>query len=312
MNDLIDMSQLELIFLGTGGSWPTVQRNVTSIALKKDGKVILFDCGEGTQRQIQKSSLSYMQISEIFISHFHGDHFLGLSGLLQTMQLNDRKEPVHIYGPQGMDELAVKLVTLGYFRPAFPIFSHEVYDKDTLSFDDYSIDVLQTDHGVPSLSYRFREPNRPGKFNKPKALELGVPEGPLFSKLQRGNVVELSDGKKIYPRMVLGSPRPGRTVVYSGDTKPVDSMISFAKNADVLVHEATFDESLQERANDYGHSTAKQAAEIASKAKVDILVLTHISPRYLSVKQLKKEAESVFTPVLIPRDLQTFSVKLKK
>jgi ribonuclease Z len=306
------MSQLEVIFLGTGGSWPTVQRNVTSVALKKDGEVILFDCGEGTQRQIQRSSLSYMDISHIFISHFHGDHFLGLSGLLQTMQLNDRKEPVHIYGPSGIDELAVKLVTLGYFRPSFPIFSHEIYDEDTLSFDGYFIDVLQTDHGVPSLAFRFREPIRPGKFDKPKALELGIPEGPLFSKLQRGNMVELANGRKILPEMVLGPSRPGRIVVYSGDTKPVNSMISFAEHADVLIHEATFDESLSERANDYGHSTAKQAAEIALKAEVDLLVLTHISPRYLSVKQLKKEAEEVFNPVIIPKDLHSLHVKLKK
>ena len=306
------MTQLELIFLGTGGSWPTVQRNVTSVALKRGGEVLLFDCGEGTQRQIQKSSLSYMQISKIFISHFHGDHFLGLSGLLQTMQLNDRKEPVHIYGPAGMDELAVKLVTLGYFRPTFPIFSHEVYDGDSLSFDSFSIDVLATDHGVPSLAYRFREPTRPGKFDKSKALSLGIPEGPLFSKLQKGNAITLEDGRMIQPEMVLGPPRPGRIVVISGDTKPIDSMVSFAEHADVLIHEATFDDSLQDRANDYGHSTAKQAAEIAAKASVDHLVLTHVSPRYLNVAPLKKEAEEVFSSVLIPHDLQTLSVQLKK
>jgi ribonuclease Z len=311
-NDKEDMTQLELIFLGTGGSWPTVQRNVTSIALKRGGDVLLFDCGEGTQRQIQKSSLSYMQISRIFISHFHGDHFLGLSGLLQTMQLNDRKDPVHIYGPAGMDELAVKLVTLGYFKPTFPIFSHEVYDKDSISFEDFYIDVLSTDHGVPSVAYRYREPFRPGKFDKPKALALGIPEGPLFSKLQRGDAIELSNGKKIFPEMVLGKKRPGRTIVISGDTKPVDSMVSFAEHADVLIHEATFDESLKKRANDYGHSTAKQAAEIAAKAKVDQLVLTHLSPRYFSIKQLKKDAEEVFSPVIIPRDLDVLSVKLKQ
>jgi len=306
------MTQLELIFLGTGGSWPTVQRNVTSIAIKRAGEALLFDCGEGTQRQIQKSSLSYMQISHIFISHFHGDHFLGLSGLLQTMQLNDRQDPVHIYGPPGMDELAIKLVSLGFFKPTFPIFSHEVYDDDTLSFDSFSIDVLGTNHGIPSLAYRLREQTRPGKFNKPKALSLGVPEGPLFSQLQQGNTVELSDGRKILPKMVLGPPRPGRKIVISGDTRPIDSMISFAHQADVLIHEATFDESLQKRANEYGHSTAMQAAKIAKEAEVDTLVLTHISPRYLSVKQLKKEAEEIFTPTIIPRDLDTFNVKLKK
>lgn len=306
------MSQLELFFLGTGGSWPTVQRNVTSVALKKDGDVLLFDCGEGTQRQIQKSSISYMQISHIFISHFHGDHFLGLPGLLQTMQLNDRKDPVHIYGPAGMDELSVKLVTLGYFRPTFPIYSHEVHDEDTLSFDDYFIDVLQTSHGIPSLAFRFREPNRPGKFDKPKALSLGVPEGPLFSQLQQGHSVELDNGKKVEPTMVLGPKRPGRTIVLSGDTEPIDAMVSFADHADVLIHEATFDESLQQRANSYGHSTAQQAAEIARDAHVDTLVLVHISPRYLSSRKLQKEAEEVFSPVIIPKDLDVLEVKLKK
>lgn len=306
------MTQLEIIFLGTGGSWPTVQRNVTSIGLKRGGDVLLFDCGEGTQRQIQKSSLSYMQISHIFISHFHGDHFLGLPGLLQTMQLNDRKEPVHIYGPSGMDQLLIKLVSLGFFKPKFPIFSHEVYDEDTISFDSFHIDVLATNHGVLSLAYRFREFTRPGRFNKSKALDLGIPEGPLFSKLQQGHSIELKDGQKILPKMVLGPPRPGRKIVYSGDTKPLDEMISFAKDVDVLIHEATFDESLKERANEYGHSTAKQAALIASEANVDKLFLTHISPRYLSINPLKKEAEKEFSSVLVPNDLDSFSVRLKK
>lgn len=306
------MSQLDLIFLGTGGSWPTVQRNVTSVAIKRGGEVLLFDCGEGTQRQIQKSSLSYMQISKIFISHFHGDHFLGLPGLLQTMQLNDRKEPIHIFGPPGIDELCIKLVTLGYFRPTYPIISHEVNTNDSIDFDSYTIDVLATNHGVPSLAFRFREPERPGKFNKPKALSLGIPEGPLFSQLQKGKKITLADGRKILPSMVLGPARPGRTIVISGDTRPCKSMISFAKHADVLVHEATFDESLRDRARDYGHSTAQQAAEIALKAKVDQLILTHVSPRYLSTKELRKEAENVFDHVLIPNDFDSVHVSLKQ
>lgn len=306
------MTQLDLIFLGTGGSWPTVQRNVTSVALKRAGEIILFDCGEGTQRQIQKSSLSYMQISKIFISHFHGDHFLGIPGLLQTMQLNDRTDPLHLYGPAGMDELAVKLVTLGYFKPAFPIFSHEVYDGDLLSFGSFFIDILEVDHGVPSLAYRYREPKRPGRFNKPKAVSLGIPEGPLFSQLQHGKTIKLADGRTILPEMILGPPRPGRTIVISGDTRPVDRMISFAKKADILIHEATFDESLVDRAHAYGHSTAKQAAIIASKAKVDRLVLTHVSPRYLSMKSLREEAKELFQSVLCPHDFDIVSVPLKK
>jgi ribonuclease Z len=211
-----------------------------------------------------------------------------------------------------MDELAVKLVTLGYFKPSFPIFSHEIYDGDTISFDGFYIDVMSTSHGVPSVAYRFREPPRPGKFDKPKALDLGIPEGPFFSKLQKGQTVTLSTGKKIHPDMVLGPKRPGRIIVFSGDTKPIDSMISFSDHADVLIHEATFDDSLRDRANDYGHSTAKQAAEIALKAEVNVLVLTHLSPRYLTNKMLKKEAMEIFKHVIIPKDLEEMSIKLKK
>ena len=183
------MTQLSIIFLGTGGSWPTVKRNVTSIAIKRDSEIILFDCGEGTQRQFQKSKLSYMQISHIFITHFHGDHFLGLPGLIQTMQLNDRDKPLHIYGPVGMKQLASELFSLGYFRPSYKIVVHEVYDGDVLEFHGYVIRVLNVQHNIPALAYCLEEKNRPGKFNKPKALKLGIPEGPLFSKLQRGQSI---------------------------------------------------------------------------------------------------------------------------
>jgi len=170
------MTQLSIIFLGTGGSWPTVKRNVSSVAIKRGSEVILFDCGEGTQRQFQKSNLSYMQISKIFITHFHGDHFLGLPGLIQTMQLNDRYKPLHIYGPKGIIELVSQLLSLGYFRPGYKIFPREVNDGDVLDFDGYKIHIIKVEHGVPALAYSLKEKMRPGKFNKPKALELGIPD----------------------------------------------------------------------------------------------------------------------------------------
>ncbi|MBN2066503.1 MAG: ribonuclease Z [Candidatus Thermoplasmatota archaeon] len=307
------MTQLSIIFLGTGGSWPTVKRNVSSVAIKRGGEVIVFDCGEGTQRQFQKSALSYMQISKIFISHFHGDHFLGLPGLIQTMQLNDREKPLHIYGPMGINQLTSELLSLGYFRPNYNIVAHELCDGDTVKFEGYSIKTLQVKHNnIPTLAYALEEDMRPGKFNKPKALALRVPEGHLFSTLQKGQTVTLKNGTTITPAMVLGKPRKGRKIVISGDTVPCESLIAFAKEADVLIHDATFDASLEELAHEYGHTTAQQAATIAKEAKVDQLFLTHISPRYLDYHVLEDEARKIFKYSYVAKDFQEFIVPLKK
>jgi ribonuclease Z len=306
------MTQLSIIFLGTGGSWPTVKRNVSSVALKRAGEIILFDCGEGTQRQFQKSSLSYMQISKIFITHFHGDHFLGLPGLIQTMQLNDRDVPLHIYGPKGMNNLLEQILSLGYFRPNYPIISHEVDEGDVLDFEGYKINVLRVKHGVPAFAYALVEDMRPGKFDKPKALSMGIPEGPLFSKLQKGETIILKDGKKITSKMVLGPSRKGRKIIFSGDTKPIKEMVDFAKDADVLIHEATFESELEDVAGDYGHTTAYQAAEIAKKANVERLFLIHISPRYMDYKLIEEDARKIFAESFVPKDFQEVEVKLKK
>jgi len=306
------MTQLKIIFLGTGGSWPTIKRNVSSIAVKRGSEIILFDCGEGTQRQFQRSNLSYMQISKIFITHFHGDHFLGLPGLIQTMQLNDREDILYIYGPKGIRELLNKLLSLGYFKPEYKIIPQEMDDGSTLNFKGYNIYSLKVKHKVPTLAYCIEEHNRPGKFNKPKALKLGIPEGPLFNKLQKGKSITLNNGRKITSNMVLGPPRKGRKIVISSDTKPYKRLIGFSKNADVLIHDATFDSELQDLANNYGHSTAFQAAEIAKQAEVDKLFLTHISPRYLDKKVLENDARRVFENSYVTSDFQEIEVKLKK
>jgi len=306
------MTQMSIIFLGTSGSWPTVKRNVSSVALKRGSETLLFDCGEGTQRQFQKSKLSYMQISKVFITHFHGDHFLGLPGLIQTMQLNDRDKPFHIYGPKGIIKLVSQLLSLGYFKPAYRIVAHEVEDGDILDFDEYVIHVLRVKHNVPTVAYSLEESMRPGKFNKPKALKLGIPEGPLFSKLQKGEAITLKNGRKITPDMVLGLPRKGRKIVISGDTTPYEKLIDFSKDADVLIHDATFDSELEDVALEYGHSTAFQAAEIAKKANVEKLFLTHISPRYLDHRVLENDARKVFKNSFVPRDFQEVEIKLKK
>lgn len=306
------MTQLSIIFLGTSGSWPTVKRNVSSVAVKRGSEILLFDCGEGTQRQFQKSNLSYMQVSKIFITHFHGDHFLGLPGLIQTMQLNDRDKPLYIYGPTGIIKLTQQLLSLGYFRPAYEIVTHEIGDGEVIDFDDYAVRALSVKHNVPTLAYSLEESMRPGKFNKPKALELGIPEGPLFSKLQHGETITLKNGKKITSKMVLGPQRQGRKIVISGDTRPYDKLIDFSKNADVLVHDATFDSELEDIANEYGHATAHQAAEIAKKAKVERLFLTHISPRYLDPLILENDARKIFKNSFVPKDFQEIEVILKK
>lgn len=306
------MTQLSVVFLGTGGSWPSTKRNVSSIAIKRGGEIILFDCGEGTQRQLQRSKLRYMQITKIFITHFHGDHFLGLPGLIQTMQLNERSNPLNVYGPKGMNKLMEQLLSLGYFKPSYEINSHEIDEGDVLDFGEYFVKAIRVKHGIPALAYSLEEKERPGRFNKPKALKLGIPEGPLFSRLQHGESIKLKDGRIITPDMVLGPPRKGRKIVISGDTIPLPKMIEFARDADVLIHEATFDSTLTDISMEYGHTTASQAAEIAKKANVERLFLVHISPRYNNSNSIEEEARKIFKNSFIPRDLQEITVRLKK
>lgn len=303
--------QLYIHFLGTGGSWPTVQRNVSAVAIKRGGEIILFDCGEGTQRQFQRSKLSHMQIKKIFITHFHGDHFLGLPGFIQTFQLNDREEALHIYGPSGIKRIVDTIIHLGYFKPSYPIYAHEVKAGDIIEFEGYKIKVANACHNVPALAYCLEEDERPGRFNKEKALKLGIPEGPLFRKLQQGESIEVN-GKIITPDMVLGKPRRGRKITISGDTMPCPSIIELARNSDVLIHDATFDSTMEERAKEYGHSTAKQAAMVAMEAGVEKLFLTHISPRYKDAQLLEEEAREIFPESYVARDFMEVEIRLKK
>jgi len=228
------------------------------------------------------------------------------------MQLNDRDKPLDIYGPRGMEKLTSQLLSLGYFRPSYRINSHELKDGDALAFDGYSIHAIQVDHNVPALAYSVEEYERPGKFNKPKALELGIPEGPLFSRLQHGQSVTLKNGKKITPDMVLGKSRKGRKIVITGDTKPCKKLIEFSKNADLLIHDATFDSELEDIADEYGHATAYQAAEIAKKSRVENLFLTHISPRYNDYRIIENDARKIFKKSFVARDFQEVEIKLGK
>lgn len=284
---------MELLFLGTGGSWPCKEFNVPAIAVKLNNEIILFDCGEGTQRQFMVSKYSFMRVTKIFITHYHGDHFLGISGLIQSMNLNDRENDLEIYGPPGTIQIISTMLRLGYFGAGFKIKLHDLKDNETVTFGRYDVKAFKVEHSVPTFGYVLQEHKRPGKFNLKKAKALGIPAGPLYRKLQAGKTVEFN-GKKITPNMVLGKSRRGRKIVYSGDTKPCEAVIKNSTDSDVLIHDACLDSSLEAKALAYGHSTAEQAAEVAKRAKAKVLFLIHHSPRYKDVSVLEDEAKKIF------------------
>jgi len=299
---------VQIVFLGTSGSWPTPKRNVAAVAVKRGPEVILFDCGEGTQRQFMLSKLSFMQVSKVFITHFHGDHFLGLPGLIQSMTMNDRNQPLDVFGPKGMKELMKQLLSLGYFTPGFDITVTEMSGGSFVKFVEYAVSALEAEHTVPAISYCLQEPQRPGKFDKARALELGIPEGPLFGRLQDGEIITLQ-GKTIAPDMVMGPPRRGRKVVYTGDTLPTNQLLEFARDCDLLIHDATAETSMEDKANKYGHSTAKQAATIAKECGARALILTHFSPRYEDPSPMLVEAKTVFENSILAEDFLEYTVQ---
>jgi len=301
---------MRVVFLGTGGTYPCTERNVVSIAIQLGKEVVLFDCGEGTQRQFMKSNVSFMSTRWIFITHYHGDHFLGVPGLVQSMNLNDRERPLDIYGPEGTEELMSWLIRAGYFAPGYEIFSHDISPGDMIELDGFSVTAAEADHSVPSLAYSIEEKQRPGKFNAARACELGVPEGPLFSKLQHGETVEV-DGVSVTPEQVLGPSRKGRKVVYSGDTRPCRAVVDLARDADLLIHDATLLSDEERQASDFGHSTALAAAEVAKDAGAHVLALVHYSPRYKDTDPLLQEAKKVFPATVAPSDLEEMIIRVR-
>lgn len=301
---------VKIVFLGTGGSWPSPERNVLSIAVKRGKEIILLDCGEGTQRQFMLSSVSFMQTQKVLISHFHGDHFLGLPGMIQSMTLNDREDDLQIFGPNGTVALVKTLLELGYFNPGFRVEVRDLNHGDILDFDSYKITAFNAKHNVPCLGYSIEESERPGRFDLAKAKELGIPEGPLFRRLQKGKEVTVGD-MVFTPDMVLGPPRRGRKIVYSGDTVPSTDIVKFAKDCDVLIHDATAESSMEEKANRFGHSTARQAAAIAKECNARLLFLVHISPRYDDSTPLLNEAKEVFENSLMAEDFLEYEVRLR-
>jgi ribonuclease Z len=271
----------------------------------------MFDCGEGVQRQMIKAKVGFHKKMKIFISHMHGDHVLGLPGLLQTMALMDRQKKVEIYGPEGIKRFLEGTREVLQFALTFPVEIHEIYDEGVVCREEeYAVEAAWSNHVIPSLAYAFVEKPRAGKFYPDKARALGVPEGELWSKLQHGDRVRLPDGRVVKPEEVLGPQRFGRKIVYTGDTRPFKGFPKFAADADLVIHDATFDDALAEKASEDGHSTPSQAAEEAKKAKVKKLVLTHISARYADTGLLLEQAQKVFKNTVVAEDFMELELPL--
>lgn len=293
---------MQVTFLGTSAALPTVERNVAGVMLQREGELLLFDCGEGTQRQMMRYGAGF-GVDHLFVTHYHADHTLGIPGLLRTMGLQGRTAPLTLYGPRGAPRHLGALLALGMERPKFPVELVEVKPGDVLPRGDYEIVVGEVDHKGECVGYALVEHDRLGRFDPERARVLGIPEGPMWGRIHRGEPVTLPDGRVVAPDELVGPARPGRRVVYGGDSAPCDAMLRLAERADLLIHEATFGEDERERARETHHSTAREAATIARDALARRLVLTHISARYSrEAPELLAEARAVFPETSIARD----------
>jgi ribonuclease Z len=298
---------LDVVFLGTAASAPTAHRSTPALLVRRGGERLLVDCGEGTQRQLQRSSVGLVDLEEIFLTHFHADHFLGLPGMLKTFALRGRDElPLTVYGPQGLRDL-FKALRPFLGRLPYELTLVELDAGGRLERDGYAIEAVQVEHGVSALGYAFVEQERPGRFDVAAADALGVPPGRERGILQAGEPLTLPDGTVIAPDEVLGPARPGRKLVITGDTAPSPHVVQAAHEADLLVHEATFAAEEKERARETMHATAADAAEVAKLAGVKALALTHVGPRYFG-PDLADEARAIFPETVVPRDFDVVEV----
>lgn len=313
--EIIAGETLQIFFLGTSGALPTITRNLPCILLKWGSHDLIFDCGEGSQRQMMKARAGFSP-EVIYISHWHADHFLGIIGLLQTMSFGGREQPLTIAGPDCVHEMVADIKRICRTRLGFPVEPLKVKSGDILIQDGYSIRVFASDHGIPGVGYIFEENMRTGRFNREKAIELGIRPGPLFGKLQRGSAVTITadeEERVITPDMVMGPLRPGRKVIYTGDTRPVLSELAdIGEDADLLIHDATFDHQEEERAGEFMHATAGEAGMVANALKSHRLALFHFSTRYTSTDTHIADARVHFSgEILAPDDLAIIDIPFR-
>ena len=343
---------MKVIPLGTSSGKPTLKRNVSAVAVAREGEWLLFDCGEATQIQIARAGLSPNRLAAIFITHLHGDHFNGLAGLLSTMGLDRRARGLTLIGPRGISEYLNTLARLKILFVNYPLEIREYHSPEgrlieesrnilecardqepettnvipgsspiangkndgsnglTVVYEtpDYVVSARPLNHRIFAIGYRIEERPRPGRFDLERARELGIPEGPLFGRLQSGQEVQLSDGRIIKPSQVLGPPRAGKAIAYCTDTRPCEAGMELASDCDLLIHEATYTEELTAEAREYGHSTAAQAARIASDSGARRLLITHFSTRYPDARPLFEEARAIFPETLLAQDLMEVEV----
>jgi ribonuclease Z len=306
---------LHVYFLGTAGALPTPQRNPPCIMIRRGSDTLLFDCGEGAQQQMMRSRCGFL-VNAVFISHWHADHFLGLFGLVQTMSFNGRTEPLTIYGPEWVNEFVAVLLQVARFNLKFSLEAVELVPGSWVRFDGYTITAFAVKHGLPSLGYVLEEDSRPGRFNREQAIALGVPPGPFFGRLQRGESIRIGNGddtREVLSEQVMGGSRPGRKIVYTGDTRAVHMQIrEIARDADLLIHDATYDETEAERGAEFFHATATQAGEAAAVLNARTLALVHTSSRYPDAQVHVSDAKKKFSgPVIAPNDLDVVEITFR-
>ena len=299
---------MKLVFLGTSAAQPTENRGLSCICLEREGEILMFDAGESAQISYLKSGLGWNKKMKIFVTHMHGDHCIGILGLLQTMTMQHRTETLEIYGPKGIDEFISANIKILNFGLSFPILISIITEGKILETKFYSIYVCKASHSIPAFSYKFEEKDKPGRFNLEKAKELGIPEGHLWNKLQNGEEIEI-DGKVLRPDQVLGEKRPGKKIGISGDTMPTRELEKFFESCDYLVFDSTFLDEIKEKAMETCHSTAKQAALLAKNANVKNLILTHFSARYKDERQHLEEAKKIHASVITSKDLLEVEIK---
>ena len=299
---------MELVFLGTGGSMPTKYRGLPSVVLRRGPELLMFDCGEATQRQMGAAKLGFNKKMRIFISHMHGDHVLGLPGLFQSMSFLGRQQKLEIFGPDGIAEFIEAVNNTVKFNQRFELEVHSINPGKILDAPEYTVIADNLEHGIECLGFTLIEKEKPGRFDPEKARNLQIPDGPLWKKLQASGTIIIDD-KEFGPKDVLGQPRSGNKITYITDTRPCDSALELAKNATFLIHDSTFDNSKSDKAKECGHSTAQEAATVAKKAQAQNLVLFHISAMYDDANHFLEEARKIFRETSLAHDLMKLPIK---